>query len=80
MGDETIEMRVLKIERAVFGYAGEEGDWVPGLLQNTADLVRASRYISRIGWAVVAFEALRGFGLSTAEQSITHSIIQNLAK
>jgi len=44
--------RVDRTERAVSGYVDEGGVFVPGLLQNTADLVIASQRIKFVGYVV----------------------------
>jgi hypothetical protein len=55
--------RIDRTERAVFGYADEDGVWVPGLLQNTADGVSAIKTIRKLVFGIVALAVVNSLHL-----------------
>lgn len=50
--------RIDRVERAVSGYTDEGGVFIPGLLQNTADGVKAIQTLKRVGYALAGFSLL----------------------
>lgn len=50
--------RIDRVERAVSGYTDEGGVFIPGLLQNTADGVKAVGTLKRVAYALAALALL----------------------
>jgi hypothetical protein len=55
--------RIDRLERAVVGYQDEGGAWVPGLLQNTADVVVVARRVKSAIYALVVLAVINSLHL-----------------
>jgi DUF438 domain-containing protein len=62
---------IARLERAVFGYENEKMLWIPGILQNTADLVQIVALGKKVFWrasvliiGMLFLNLLHSYGLS----------------